>query len=266
MREQPVASGTMAGPQTVERPAVHSTEGTAMEMGRRTDPELSEGARAALGEAVRRFDPLDRAILEARLGLHGRRRQALPDIAASFGILATKVRLVEGELTSRLRSGDAALMREYVDFLVDADGGEAAENEVRGIRPGQDRPGRGAEPRRAASADPGQRERRGGAARPERPSKAALAPILPLLTRTQVLISDELYGLVSGEATPPATVAERLGVAPAEVRATDRLVRGLLTQPGWTSATSGSGVRDTGGASGGVSEPNLEDPMDRAAR
>lgn len=231
-----------------------------------TGPELSDGARAALGEAVRRFDPLDRAILEARLGLHGRRRQPLSEIAASFGILPTKVRLVEGELTFRLRSDDPALMREYVAFLVEMDGRAAADDEARGVRPSHDRRRRGAVPRPEASEDPADGGRGGGRARPDLPDKAALAPILPVLTRTQVLVSDELYGLVSGEPATPAIVAERLGVPAAEVRATDRLVRGLLAQRGGTSAADGSKVGATEGDAEAEAEPSLADLIDRAVR
>lgn len=192
-----------------------------------TEPELSAAGRPELEDEVRRFDPLDRAILEARLGLHGRRRQPLAQVAASFGVLPIKVRLVEAELTLRLRYADPALTRTLVGFLAEADRLEAAEQEARGIRPPVDRR-RGHDSGADGPGATGSR-RRGEAAVPD---KATLAAILPMLTRSQVLISDELYGLVSGLSAPPALVAERLGVSAAEVRATDRLVRRLLAEQG----------------------------------
>ena len=48
------------------------------------------------------------------------------------------------------------------------------------------------------------------------------------MTRTQVLIVVELYGLISGEAAPPSAVAQQLAVPEGEVRRVDREVRGRL--------------------------------------
>lgn len=192
---------------------------------RPAEPTLSEAARGGVGEMVRRFDPLDRAILEARLGLHGRRRQPLAEIAASLGVLPSRVRLVEGELGIRLRSADPAVVREYGEFLAAANRREAADDQARGIRPAVDRRRRPLDGEPIGFAGAGRRKRRAGL-----PNKAALAPILPGLTRTQVLVSDELYGLVSGAPAPPGMVAARLGVPAGEVRATDRLVRRLVAE------------------------------------
>lgn len=222
---------------------------------RQTVPNLSEYDQATLGEAVRHFDPLDRAILEARLGLNGRRRQPLSDVAASFGVLPTKVRLVDDGLVRRIGVANRALMQVLIAFLGEADRLESMEQAARGIAPPVDR-------RRARDTvinGPSfatRRRRRESVV----PDKAALAAILPTLTRTQVLVSDELYGLVSGSPMSLEVVSERLGVPLGEVRSTDRLVRRLLAErcdpPGADRA-----VRPHPGSE---PEPDLGSAVDRA--
>ncbi|MDP9366017.1 MAG: hypothetical protein M3Q10_17670 [Chloroflexota bacterium] len=189
----------------------------------------TEGLRRALGEVVRRFDPLDRAILEARLGLHGRRRQSLTDTATTFGVLPTKIRRVEAELGARLRVSEPGVAHHCAEVLLEADRRDAVADASPGVPPAIGRRGRGA--RRSAPVDvprltdPG-RER--GGRSPDLPDKEALAPILPGLTRTQILVADELYGLVSGAPAAPADAAARLGLREGEVRRIDRLVRRLV--------------------------------------
>jgi len=192
-------------------------------------PELSEASRRALGEAVRRFDPLDRAILEARLGLHGRRRHSLGEAAAAFGILPTKIRRVEGDLIQRLRAAGPGPARDLVEFLTLCDRRDAATDAAHGIQPPasrRKRAVRSAAPAAgsAASAPRGARRRRA----PAFPDKEALAPILPGLTRAQILVADELYGLISGVPADPAVAAVRLSLPEREVRRIDRLVRRLV--------------------------------------
>jgi hypothetical protein len=204
--------------------------GTAMEADDRFPrPELSEASRRMLGEAVRRFDPLDRAILEARLGLHGRRRQSLAETTASFGILPTKIRRVEADLIHRLRAAGPGVARDLVEFLTACDRRDAATDAARGILPSASRRRRGARPSAptagsTAPAPRGARRRRS----PAFPDKEALAPILPGLSRAQILVADELYGLVSGVPADPAVAAVRLSLPEGEVRRIDRLVRRLV--------------------------------------
>ena len=189
----------------------------------------SEGLRRALGDVVRRFDPLDRAILEARLGLHGRRRQSLTDIAATFGVLPTKIRRVEAELGARLRVSEPGVAHHCAAVLLEADRQDAVADEGSGVLHRTGRRGGGA--RRSGSVDVPSLAARGrerGRRSPDFPDKEALAPILPGLTRTQILVADQLYGLVSGVPVSPAAAAARLGLREGEVRRIDRLVRRLL--------------------------------------